>query len=66
MNNTHKYLTSIDGQLWKDVSRLKQVDLRITSYNRMVNEGLRMLLQQRVAEMRAYEKTKVYCLPNTI
>ena len=58
MNNTHKYLTSIDGQLWKDVSRLKQVDSRITSYNQMVNEGLRMVLQQRVAEMHAHEKNR--------
>ena len=58
MNNTHKYLTSIDGQLWKDVSRLKQVDSRITSYNQMMNEGLRMLLQQRVAEMHAHEKNR--------
>jgi hypothetical protein len=39
---------------------------RTTSINQMVNEGLRMLLQQRVAEMNAYEKTKVYCLSNTI
>ena len=56
MRTTHKYLTSIDGQLWKDVSRLKQVDPRITSYNQMMNEGLRLLLQQRVAEMHAHEK----------
>ena len=58
MNNPHKYLTSIDGQLWKDVSRLKQVDSRITSYNQMVNEGLRMVLQQRVAEMHDHEKNR--------
>ena len=58
MKDTHKYLTSIDGQLWKDVSRLKQVDSRITSYNQMVNEGLRMVLQQRVAEMNEYEKNR--------
>ena len=63
---THKYLTSIDAKLWNDVSRLKQLDARTTSINQMVNEGLRMLLQQRVAEMNAYEKTKVYCLPSTI
>ena len=56
MNNPHKYLTSIDAQLWKDVSRLKQLDSRITSYNQMVNEGLHMDLQQRVAEMHAHEK----------
>ena len=56
MNNTHKYLTSIDAKLWNDVSRLKQRDSRITSYNQMVNEGLRMVLQQRVAEMNEYEK----------
>ena len=66
MKTTHKYLTSIDAKLWNDVSRLKQLDARTTSINQMVNEGLRMLLQQRVAEMHAHEKTKVYCLPNTI
>ena len=66
MKTTHKYLTSIDAKLWNDVSRLKQLDARTTSINQMVNEGLRMLLQQRVAEMNAYEKTKVYCLPNPI
>ncbi len=66
MKTTHKYLTSIDAKLWNDVSRLKQLDARTTSINQMVNEGLRMLLQQRVTEMNAYEKTKVYCLPNTI
>ena len=58
MNNTHKYLTSIDAKLWNDIARLKQVDSRITSYNQMVNEGLRMLLQQRVAEMHAHEKNR--------
>ena len=58
MNNTHKYLTSIDAKLWKDVSRLKQVDSRITSYNQMVNEGLRMVLQQRVAEMQTLEQSR--------
>ena len=63
MNNTHKYLTSIDGQLWKDVSRLKQVDSRITSYNQMVNEGLRMVLQQRVAEMNEHEKNRSILSP---
>ena len=58
MNNTHKYLTSIDAKLWNDIARLKQVDSRITSYNQMMNEGLRMLLQQRVAEMNAHEKNR--------
>ena len=57
MNNTHKYLTSIDAKLWKDVSRLKQLDSRITSYNQMMNEGLRMVLQQRVAEMHEHEQS---------
>ena len=57
MKTTHKYLTSIDAQLWKDVSRLKQVDSRITSYNQMMNEGLRMVLQQRVAELHAHEQS---------
>ena len=56
MKDTHKYLTSIDAKLWNDVSRLKQRDSRITSYNQMVNEGLRMLLQQRVAEIQEHEK----------
>lgn len=58
MNTPHKYLTSIDAKLWKDVSRLKQVDSRITSYNQMMNEGLRMVLQQRVAEMNEHEKNR--------
>ena len=58
MKNPHKYLTSIDSKLWKDVSRLKQRDSRITSYNQMVNEGLRMVLQQRVAEMNEHEKNR--------
>ena len=58
MKNTHKYLTSIDAKLWNDVSRLKQLDARTTSINQMVNEGLRMLFQQRVAEMNAYEKNR--------
>ena len=57
MKDTHKYLTSIDAKLWNDVSRLKQMDSRITSYNQMVNEGLRMVLQQRVAEMHAREQS---------
>ena len=57
MKTTHKYLTSIDAKLWNDVSRLKQRDSRITSYNQMVNEGLRMLLQQRLAEMHAHEQS---------
>ncbi len=57
MKTTHKYLTSIDAKLWNDVSRLKQRDSRITSYNQMVNEGLRMLLQQRVAELHAHEQS---------
>ena len=56
MKDTHKYLTSIDAKLWNDVSRLKQMDARITSYNQMVNEGLRMLVQRRVAEMHEHEK----------
>ena len=63
MNNTHKYLTSIDAKLWKDVSRLKQLDSRITSYNQMMNEGLRMVLQQRVAEMHAHEKNRSILSP---
>ncbi len=58
MNTPHKYLTSIDAKLWNDVSRLKQLDARITSYNQMVNEGLRTLLQHRVAEMHALEKNR--------
>lgn len=58
MKTTHKYLTSIDAKLWNDVSRLKQLDARTTSINQMVNEGLRMLFQQRVAEMNAYEKNR--------
>ena len=58
MKDTHKYLTSIDAKLWNDVSRLKQRDSRITSYNQMVNEGLRMVLQQRVAEMNEHEKNR--------
>ena len=63
MKTTHKYLTSIDGQLWEDVSHLKQVDSRITSYNQMMNEGLRMLLQQRLAEMHAHEKNRSILSP---
>ena len=58
MKDTHKYLTSIDAKLWNDVSRLKQMDARITSYNQMVNEGLRMVLQQRVAEMQTLEQSR--------
>ena len=58
MKDTHKYLTSIDAKLWNDVSRLKQMDSRITSYNQMVNEGLRMVLQQRVAKMNEHEKNR--------
>ena len=58
MKDTHKYLTSIDAKLWNDVSRLKQMDSRITSYNQMVNEGLRMVLQQRVAEMQTLEQSR--------
>ena len=58
MNTPHKYLTSIDAKLWNDVSRLKQMDSRITSYNQMVNEGLRMVLQQRVAEMQTLEQSR--------
>ena len=56
MKDTHKYLTSIDAKLWNDVSRLKERDSRITSYNQMVNEGLRMLVQRRVAEIQEHEK----------
>ena len=56
MKTTHKYLTSIDAKLWNDVSRLKERDSRITSYNQMVNEGLRMLVQRRVAEIQEHEK----------
>ena len=56
MKDTHKYLTSIDAKLWNDVSRLKQMDSRITSYNQMVNEGLRMVVQRRVEEIREHEK----------
>ena len=58
MKTTHRYLTNIDAKLWNDVSRLKQRDSRITSYNQMVNEGLRMVLQQRVAEMHDHEKNR--------
>ena len=56
MKTTHKYLTSIDAKLWNDVSRLKEKDSRITSYNQMVNEGLRMLVQRRVAEIQEHGK----------
>ncbi len=57
MKTTHRYLTNIDAKLWNDVSRLKERDSRITSINQMVNEGLRMVLQQRVAEMHAHEQS---------
>ena len=56
MKTTHRYLTNIDAKLWNDVSRLKERDSRITSINQMVNEGLRMVLQQRVAEIHEHEK----------
>ena len=56
MKTTHRYLTNIDAKLWNDVSRLKERDSRITSYNQMVNGGLRMLVQRRVAEIQEHEK----------
>ena len=56
MKTTHRYLTNIEAKLWNDVSRLKERDSRITSINQMVNEGLRMVVQRRVAEIQENEK----------
>ena len=51
MNRIHEYAARIDYDLWKNMTKVKNLDAGTTSINSLVNEGLRMVRDQKMEQI---------------
>jgi hypothetical protein len=51
MNQIHEYAARIDYDLWMDITKVKNFDAGTTSINSLVNEGLRMVRDQKMEQI---------------
>ena len=51
MNRIHEYAARIDYDLWEDMTKVKKLDAGTTSINSLVNEGLRMVRDQKMEQI---------------
>mgnify|MGYP000918985922 CR=1 FL=1 len=51
MNRIHEYAARIDYDLWEDMTKVKNLDAGTTSINSFVNEGLRMVRDQKMEQI---------------
>ena len=52
----HTYLTRIKDDTWEDMQRIKELDGR--SVNSLINEGLRMVRDEKMQELSQRRKTR--------
>ena len=52
----HTYLTRIKDDTWTDMQRIKELDGR--SVNSLINEGLRMVRDEKMQELSQRRKTR--------
>ena len=58
MTITHDYDARIDYNLWMDCLKVKQLDGGTTSFNALLNEGLRMVRDRKMQEITAQRKRR--------
>ena len=51
MNATHDYFARIDFDLWKDITKVKEMDVKRQSVNSMINEGLSLIRDSKMKEI---------------
>ena len=63
MNKIHEYAARIDYDLWMDVRKVKDMDAGTTSINSLLNEGLRMVLDEKMNQI-AHQRKRRESLSN--
>ena len=58
MNRIHEYAARIDYDLWEDMTKVKNLDAGTTSINSLVNEGLRMVRDQKMEQISQQRKRR--------
>ena len=53
---THQYLMRVQDKTWEDLSRVKSLDN--SSYNTLINEGIRLVVKDKLQQLSALRKNR--------
>jgi len=53
---THQYLMRVQDDTWEDLSRVKSLDN--SSYNTLINEGIRLVVKDKLQQISALRKNR--------
>ena len=54
--NTHNYLIRVKDEHWEDIQKVKTLDNR--SANSIINEGIRLVIKQKLQELSTLRKNR--------
>ena len=54
--NTHNYLIRVKDEHWEDIQKVKTLDNR--SANSIINEGIRLVIKQKLQELSTLKKNR--------